>query len=86
MYTIMSTAHVLGKSVQAIFDNQQPTCKISWQFTCLLNVIHASDACSNEDEDEILTREQLKQSVPHLTLTPPHPPVLVFSLCTALRK
>jgi hypothetical protein len=34
----MSTAHILGKSAPAIFDNQQPTCRISRRFACLLMI------------------------------------------------
>ena len=38
MNIIMSTAHILGKSVPVIFDNQQPTCRISRHFACLLKI------------------------------------------------
>ena len=34
----MSTARILGKSVPAIFDNRQPTCRISQCFACLLKI------------------------------------------------
>jgi hypothetical protein len=38
MNIIMSIARILGKLVLAIFNNQQPTCRISWCFACLLKI------------------------------------------------
>ena len=39
----MSTAHILGKSVLAIFNNQQPSCRISLCFVCLLKIPESTE-------------------------------------------
>ena len=46
-YSIMSTAHILGKSVlSAIFDNQQLTCRISRRFAYLLMIPESTEHVS----------------------------------------
>ena len=42
----MSSARILGKSVLAIFDNQQSTCKISRCFACLLKIPESTEHLS----------------------------------------